>query len=381
LLLVSLLSSLVLIEIGYRAAAGLPVFKLANWRSDVLSKSWFGDRIITDPVLGWMNLPWTDYSGNWGNFETIDYGIRRNFDETTVRTGAVLAVGDSFTEGWEVEGEKSWPAVLEGMTGVPVVNAGIGGYGTDQIILRAEQLLPIVKPKILIIGFLDDDILRAGHSIYNGAPKPYFTTENGELRYHPPARLQPRESESLMSSIGYTLRDGLGYFATADYVLARLSPDYWYGTESEMFYHRTDVDEVAVTCALLRRLKTQTDKDGIRVLVFLQYYAPLILSSEQPGPNSLAVKACAEAIGIRVVDQFASLRSIVITGPPNVIREYYWYSDGIFGHMTAKGNMNAAILINSALRDWLPGMLGWSSQTRAEPPAVHAPDGAGALQP
>jgi hypothetical protein len=86
-------------------------------------------------------------------------------------------------------------------------------------------------------------------------------------------------------------------------------------------------------------------------------------------------------MGIRVVDQFASLRAVVLASPPNVIREYYWYYDQTFGHMTAKGNAHVAGLIHAALRDWLPGTLGWSPQTRAEPGLVPAPHSTGALQP
>jgi hypothetical protein len=378
LLLVSFLITLLCLEVGYRVVAGLPVFKLANWRTEQVVKVNLGElKAEYDPVLGWTNKA---SSYNEDGYTTIQYGVRRNFEETTIRTGGMLATGDSFTEGWEVKDHESWPASLEKLTSAPVVNAATGGYGADQTILRAEQMLPIVKPKVLLIGFHEIAIVRAGYSIF-GAPKPYFTLENGEPRYHPPKFVEPREKNTLTWKIAYEVRELLGYSALADYLFTRLNPNFWHGDGAHDLYQKTDVDEVAVTCALLKRLKAQTDKDGIRVLLFLQYYATLILSSEQPGPASLAVAACAKAMGIRVVDQFASLRSIVITGPPNVIREYYWYYDGTFGHMTAKGNMNAAVLINSALYDWLPAILGWSSQTRANPPAVPTPDGAGALQP
>src|SRR5262245_7557130 len=148
LLLLSLAVSLVFIEAGYRVAAGLPVLKLTNWRIDQVSTNRLGERAVFDPVIGWSLKPGTDIDG----LETVDYGIRRNSTETTIRTGAALAVGDSFTEGWEVEDEESWPAVLEKMTGVPIVNAGVGGYGTDQIVMRAEQLLPIVRSEARRVG-------------------------------------------------------------------------------------------------------------------------------------------------------------------------------------------------------------------------------------
>jgi hypothetical protein len=374
LLLVSLLVSLMMIEVGYRLAKGLPVFRLANWRVEQVVMVNLGElKAIPDPHLGWTNKPFNVHEDG---YTTIEYGVRKNFDETTIRTGAALAVGDSFSEGWEVKDHESWPAFLEKLTTLPVVNAATGGYGADQTILRAEQMLPIVKPKLLLIGFHEIAIVRAGYSIF-GAPKPYFTLENGEPRYHPPKFVEPREHTTVLWTIAYAVREVLGYSAAADYVFARLAPNYWYGKGGDDLYQKADNDEVAVTCALLKRLKGQADKDNIRVVLFLQYYAQLILNSDRPGPNSQAVAGCARSMGIRVVDQFASLRQIVLGGPPNVIRDYYNYDDGVFGHMTAKGNEHAANLIHPAVRDWLATIQGWSSQTQAPAP----PPQGSALQP
>ena len=98
------------------------------------------------------------------------------------------------------------------------------------------------------------------------------------------------------------------------------------------------------------------------MMLFLQYYATLILGSDRPGPHSQVVAACAQHMGIRVVDQFASLRAIVAPNP-DLIHDYYWFFDGVFAHMTAKGNQHAADLIHAALRDWLPEIA--ASQPRA----------------
>src|SRR5262245_58875460 len=259
LLLVSLLTTLLLIEVGYRLAAGLPVLKLANWRTDQVVKVNLGElKAIFSPVLGWTNKASNQHEDG---YTTIEYGVRKNFDETTIRTGAMLAVGDSFTEGWEVKDHESWPAYLEKLTSAPVVNAGTGGYGADQTILRAEQMLPIVKPKILLVGFHEIAIVRAGYSIF-GAPKPYFTLDNGELQYHPPQFVQPHEKTSIAWMV-YGMREALGYSAFADYLLSRLNPNFWHGDSDRDLYQPSGADEVAVTCALLKRLKGRADQDGI----------------------------------------------------------------------------------------------------------------------
>jgi hypothetical protein len=371
----SLLFSLVFIEVGYRIAAGLPVFKFADWRVDRVVMDRLGEfKAIPDPVLGWTSKSWNRHEHG---YTTIEHGIRQNFGETTVRTGAVLAVGDSFTEGWEVKDHESWPAYLEKRIGMPVVNAGIGAYGTDQIVLRAEQLLPIVRPKILIVGFLEEDIIRAGHSIF-GAPKPYFTLENGALRYHPPEPLEPRRPSSQLASLAFKARDVLAYSAAADYVLARLNPNYWYSAGARDEYRKVDIDPAEITCALLRRLKAQTDRDGIRVLLFMQHHAPQIIDADRPSANARRVVACAAAAGIRAVDQFASLRAIE-RARPNSMPEYYVHGGDLFGHMTAKGNEHAAKLLALALADWLPAAAG-SSPAAATPPP-RAADGTRGAKP
>jgi hypothetical protein len=364
LLLFSLLAPLLAIEFGYRLMAGLPLLKLANWRTEHVVMVNLGElKAIPDPVLGWTNK---SSSYNEDGYTTLEHGVRKNFDETTIRTGGMLAAGDSFTEGWEVKDQESWPAVLEKLTSVPVINAGAGGYGADQTILRAEQMLPIVKPKILLIGFHEIAITRAGHTAF-GAPKPYFTFDNGELRYHPATFVQPREKNTIAWRTAYRIREALGYSAFADYLLSRLDPNFWHGDPDRDLYQRSGADEVDVTCALLKRLKSRADQDGVHMMLFLQYYATLILESDRPGPYSLAVAACARDVGIRVVDQFAPLHAIVAAGGPAIIRDYYWLSDGVFGHMTAKGNAHAANLIFAALGDWLPEISGAPSRTGAIP--------------
>ena len=74
--------------------------------------------------------------------------------------GSILAVGDSYTYGDEVLDEETWPAQLQRLTGRPVLNGGVTGYGFDQIVLRAEQLAAIHRPSIIIVSFIAHDILR-----------------------------------------------------------------------------------------------------------------------------------------------------------------------------------------------------------------------------
>lgn len=339
---ISLVLTLLAIEIGYRIVAGLPLFEFPNWRIDNTVILNGRDVIVPDPALGWTLRPHNSSSGH----HTIDHGIRRNSAAAAVRPGEILAVGDSFTEGWEVEDEETWPAHLERKIGRPVLNAGVGGYGTDQIILRAEQLLPLVRPKILIVGFLDFDIHRTGHSHF-GSPKPYFTFENGALRHHPPVLMAPRRERGFFVAAGYGLRDMLGHFASIDFLLRRAAPDFWYGSEKRE-YRMAPNDPVQVTCALLERLKKRVDGEGIRMLLFMQYYGVSIIEDGKPPATASGVIACAKSLGIETVDQFASLRGLVEANP-DALRDYYMTDGKHYSHLSGKGNDHAADLLAKAL--------------------------------
>jgi lysophospholipase L1-like esterase len=340
-ILFSMLVSLIIAEAAYRIAAGFPVFDASNWRSEGVRMRRVGDRAIYDPIMGWTLKARYRSDG----FNTIDYGIRRNFDETELRTGEILAVGDSFTEGFdEVIDSGSWPAHLEKILNRPTINGGVAGYGTDQIILRAEQLLPIVNPRIIIVGMSEFDIERSAQS-EAGAPKPYFSVENDELVFHAPGPLDPKTPESRFRS---ALRDALSYSALADHLLSRLTPRFWYPRQASV-YEAVDNDPVEVTCKLLKRLKNQTDLKNIRLLLFLQHDGERVLEEDKILPEMRNVTSCAQETGIQVVDQFASLKSVT-DGDPDIVGQYYVIEDNEYGHMSSKGNEHAAQLLAAALR-------------------------------
>jgi hypothetical protein len=336
-------AGLALVEFGYRVAAGQPVLALKNWRLERIEQRTLGARAIYDPVLGWKLRP--DYASD--GYNTIAHGIRRNRDERAVRTGGILAVGDSFTDGWDdVRDAETWPAQLERMTETPVLNAGVGGYATDQIVMRAEMLLPLVRPKTLIVGFLEEDIFRSGHSSF-GASKPYFTLSRSELTYHPPAPMAAPDQRT--ASWTSRLREAFGHSAVLHVILGRLAPRFWYGRSGEEVFTRVDNDPVGVTCALLRRLKARTDADGVRALLFLQHGWHMIVEHTEPSDNARRVADCARGAGFEVVDQFASLRDMAVKDLAGFTRLYAREGDG-YGHLNADGNRHAAQLLARALK-------------------------------
>jgi len=87
-------------------------------------------------------------------------------------TVRIVAVGDSFTFGWGVEAEQSWPKVLEHLLNQPgtispesdsgrveVLNFGVPGTSPIQYAGAAEKALRHFHPQLLIIGTLQGDDL------------------------------------------------------------------------------------------------------------------------------------------------------------------------------------------------------------------------------
>jgi hypothetical protein len=327
------------LDLGYRAQLQRPVLALDDWRAARIEYLTFGHRAQFDSVLGWA--PREAYRSE--GYNTLDLGIRRNFDADEIRTGGVLAVGDVFTEGGtDVADSETWPAHLERMTGEPVLNAGVAGYAADQIIVRAEQLLSRVQPKTLVVGLFEEAIARTGHSSF-GSSKPYFTLDNGQLAYHAPRRTEP----DALSGWQARVRDVLAHSAVLDVVLSRLAPSYWVGKAGEQVFESAGNDPVGVTCALLERVAKRAAQDGARVLLLLQHALKTVFEETEPGDDVKKIATCAAPLNIEVIDQFGPLRSLAIANP-GALHDLYLQGDS-YGQMTSIGNWHAADLVARAL--------------------------------
>lgn len=337
-LLVTLLFGFLLMELGLRAVDGKPVFTWRNWIGHEFVQQNQTSFSVYDPVLGWTMTPNLSHDV----MSTLDHGIRSNGPGDTVETGGILAVGDSFTAGSEVVDTETWPAYLEGLLGIHVNNAGAGGYGVDQAILRAEGLLDDLQPDLVLLGIFDQDIFRVGYSFY-GRAKPWFVLVDGRLQSRNIPVPLPGETE-LVERPGWVTV--IGYSYVVDRILAVAAPQ----VRLPHTYVREDIDEVDVTCAMIKRLRDRLWSDGVPMAAVFQYGAQIHIREDPRPEYANLVLECLADFEIPVVDEFETIRAVAQRSIAELKELYVMHQeDTVYGHMSAAGNRVVAKLIAETL--------------------------------
>jgi hypothetical protein len=327
------------LEIALRLYLQMPVFTLRDWRTLQGRQLLQTSGAVDDPLLGWSQR--SNFVG--GGFDTLDYGIRKNSNrDEELSQGAVLAVGDSFTAGSDVVNEDTWPAQLERMLGVRVINAGVGGFGVDQMVLNVERLLPILKPRVVLVGIYEDDIVRVNYSNYN-APKPYFIEENGVWvhKNNPVPTEVAYGSEPLYKSL-------LSRFLAAHILLGRYR-DFWYSGEGPGYVRASSVP-AKTTCHMLERLQDVLAPQNIPAIVVLQYGGWIYARAGRRPHHVDEVLRCARDLNYVIVDEFDQLSAIARASLEDLKQNYVMAGENVYGHMSAKGNALVAALIAEKLR-------------------------------
>jgi len=332
LVLASILVALVLGEIGTRASTWVYLFTWPNFVLDartVLARQDSG-RYVHDDQVGYV--PRAGYAAPG---LTIDPGGLRHTGEHTA-DAPILAVGDSFTFGDEVNDAQTWPAQLQLLTGRRVLNGGVSGYGFDQTVLRAEQLAPRYKPSAIVVSFIADDIRRTEMRRLWSADKPWFELDKDQLTLRGvpvPPRTDPRDTLTFWQRT-------LGYSYLFDFILRRLDLLYdWFGDHIRV--HPAGTGET-LACRLTERLAALQRSSGARVVVVAEY-DPVVwdvpkFNAEQRRMTK-GLLDCAARNGLSTIDTFDALAAA-----PNP-RQLY----GLW-HMNEPGNRLIAKLIATQLK-------------------------------
>lgn len=353
LVVLSAFVAFMVVEITLRVSDGQSILEFTNYLHDQTDTINTLQNSEYHPVLGWTlkeNIHVTQFfpgfpeQGDFHKFTTTGaYGIRMHgFDIEPPPEDAFLAVGDSFTAGSEVAGNETWPAYLENLIGTPVINAGVGGWGADQIVLRAEQLIPVVNPIGIVVSFLADDILRNRNRTFGGINKPYFTVDNGVLTPHNiPV---PRYSANIRDMGYIRLLTGYSYVTTE--LLKAYAPDLW-NERFTQIYNFVDNDPVGVTCALVRRLKRRADEVGTQVFIIIQHGLGRVAKRDAAPAHGSQVVDCVRAMGIRVLDTWEHYQKVKRVRGVKGLQEFtvMHQNNTVYGHCSPEGNRFVAELI------------------------------------
>jgi lysophospholipase L1-like esterase len=330
--------SFVAIEIALRLYVHAPVFAVHDWRG--INATALDSGGIYDPNLGWVQP--ANFAG--GGFNTIAYGIRKNSSrEETISPGAILAVGDSYTVGSQVTDDESWPAQLERQARVRVFNAGVGGYGLDQIVLNAERLLPVLRPRLVLVGIYQETIVRANYSSY-GVPKPYFIVDGGEwhLKNHPVPQRASVEKEPLYRTV-------LAHFLSFHLVFQRFFFDWWY-SHGVVHFEQASNAPGETSCYLLARLQRQLAAVDAAGVVVIQYPGYTYVRAHPRPAYVLRALQCARELGYEIVDEFDHITAIASQSINKLQEQYVMSPEGGYGHMSARGNALIASLVAERLQ-------------------------------
>lgn len=91
---------------------------------------------------------------------TLLWGCSKPALEPLASDAVILAFGDSLTAGVGTSKDKSYPAVLESLTGLEIINAGISGETTAQGLTRLPKVIGKTSPDLMILIEGGNDILR-----------------------------------------------------------------------------------------------------------------------------------------------------------------------------------------------------------------------------
>lgn len=289
-----------------------------------------------DTVLGWDLQPGASGLLAGRPISISPEGMRNHaLGAKAGRGPTILALGDSYTEGFAVADDETWPAHLERHTGRRVLAGGVRDYGLDQMVLKAEKLVPTLKPGVVVLAFIASDIDRTGRAARNGRHKPYFvaTGEGLELRNVPVPAMPVDGPDTLVRRV-------LGHSYLLHLTMGRLGAhELWHGNTVH-----TGEDSDLISCRLMSRLAALTQRENVQALVV---GFPRYEDWAWPGNGIVqhrrvaAVLDCASRAGLKTLNTYAPFEQ---EGVAQELETFF-----VDWHFSDRANALAARLIAPAL--------------------------------
>ncbi len=343
-----------------------------------------------DPLLGWRKRP-----GAHATLHRRDYtvevainsqGLRdveRTYESQAFR---ILALGDSFVEGYSVPLEATVTRVLEASLSRPdcpveALNGGSAAWSTDQELLFYRSDGARYGSKVVALFFYFNDVLFNDCDRYFGNPKPRFVVaSNGSLRLtgvpvpsapavetDPPGEPEPGGGSALLSFAANRFRVGVPRFYNRLAALGMWKP-VRPGPPHDQFlvYKRHPPPKIRAawdtTAAILRQLAREVSDHGARLVVV---YVPSRMEISDRDWELTQLKFGIEPDRWDRGAVLASLRNALADETPVLdltpaLRRAEGFFQGPYyvddGHWNARGHRVAAAELESFLHreGWLP---------------------------
>jgi hypothetical protein len=349
----SLLTCCVVLELGLRLASpppqGTPIF--ANFRTHIGNRTAPLGSYVRSAHLGWEMRPSHSYELGGCRHDVDARGYRSN-DNVQHEHGEVriLAVGDSFTFGHRLSNRETWPSVLERERGVRVVNAGVSGYGLDQMLLQTQRSLrTFPTTRTVLVALISDDVERIRHAVRAGIAKPWYQVDG-----HGALDLIPANHAALEAEGGNDfVRTVLGHSYLAHRILRRAWPGYWnQGTWYDYRDADIDIARVArlIVDAFVEEVVRRHEADLVFVLLPASPSDAGMVTPAVDRPAFLVASHMAEIADREPGVFVADLQSELIRRfPDGALRRALYHDEHVdpAGHFNARGaRLVASILMN-----------------------------------
>jgi hypothetical protein len=254
-------------------------------------------------------------------------------------------VGETQTLGVNVDDSDTWPARLAFMLGESVLNGSAWNWGFDQIVLRAEELVPRLRPKTLLIAFRPEAVAATDYKLFGLGYKPYFDVVASKLvpAGMPVPLVGAQDAGWPQSLFGYShLVNSFMRTKPGLWIARKTLNGNW--IEYSKRAHIKD-DSRQISCLLMDRLTDLKRQYDMRVIIIIEHGASELLA--EPSPPEPPLVGCARVRGLKVVDTDSALRSL--ESDHHAFR-MLWQGEGdSYGSPNAAGNAFMATLALKAL--------------------------------
>ena len=351
-------------------ASTIVLILLIEGLASLLMSAWVAKRTVYmreeshsqyDAELGWSHRPGLRIESMYGDktrFTTNAQGFRarENFAKG-VPPGKhrVVALGDSFTMGYGVGDESTYPSQMQALCPVlQTVNMGQGGYGVDQAYLWYKRDGVKLDANVLLFAVVAEDFYRMSGDSFIGYGKPVLRVRNNALVIEnvpvPPTwntRTAIRRARAFLESLA-VVRAGRWLAGTA------------VASQAEQFYGFVGDDVLAAAGLAFDDLSKLSQSRRQRLV--LTYLPVRYLLAREPTREAAWLEDYSRRSGVPFINLAADFERLTAAEIAGMFRPDFHYS--------AQGNRFVAESLLRRLAEKIPGFPGGGAPAAARAPAA-----------